>query len=677
MPWNPRRTLGPWGVTIPGAAAPDRATLPYSPGLDGVRGLAVAAVVVFHAAPTGWLPGGFLGVSLFFTLSGYLIASLVLAEVAATGALDLGRFWARRVRRLIPALVLLVVGVVVLSRFIELPARTRLELIGGLTYSSNWIQLASGSSYAELFARPSALTHLWSLAIEEQFYVVFPLVAWAVARRRPHGLGVALAVAGSVTVVGGVAVARIVDDASWTYYATFTRAPEIALGVLLAVFVRAAARPCPRWLTGVGLVALAASMWAWRVAAVTDPWLGSGGLAVFAVVSAALVAAAGRPGPLARALGVASLRQLGRISYGLYLYHWPVVVLLSRPRVDLDPVPLFAARVVLSLALAVASFLLVEQPIRTGWLAPGTPWAHRTTWTGSRLPVAAQLGTGLAVLAVAAAFVLVVMPPGSDAPEDATRPPAPALVPPGEGSADPAGGTGDGSPTTTSAEGAGDPTTVLLLGDSVPNWLVRDGAYGLDPEQVALIDGTSEGCDGAEGAPVGRAGTGVVVTVPPSCTGWRTQYPPFLSGTRPEIAVLMVGSGAVLDRQIDGTFRGPCSAEGEAWYRADVAERLRFLAERSERVVVVLPAWAEEWSGWVNPPDHHERTDCVRTILTEEAAQASTPDRPVSIVDLAEHLCPDGPGRCRPVRQRDGVHVDPSAAPDVLRWVLTEAIAQG
>ena len=181
-------------TTTPGGA-PDRATLPHAPGLDGLRGLAVAAVVVFHAAPVGWLPGGFLGVSLFFTLSGYLIASLVLTEVAAAGALDLGRFWARRVRRLIPALLLLVVGVVVLSQFVELAARTRRELIGGLTYSSNWIQLAEGTSYAELFAEPSVLTHLWSLAIEEQFYVVFPLLAWAVARRRPNRLGPALAVA--------------------------------------------------------------------------------------------------------------------------------------------------------------------------------------------------------------------------------------------------------------------------------------------------------------------------------------------------------------------------------------------------------------------------------------------------------------------------------------------------
>jgi peptidoglycan/LPS O-acetylase OafA/YrhL len=630
--------------------------LPYAPGLDGLRGLAVAAVVVFHAGPVGWLPGGFLGVSLFFTLSGYLIASLVLAEVAATGALDLGRFWVRRVRRLIPALVLLVVGVIVLSRVIELPARTRLELLGGLTYSSNWIQLAGGTSYAELFDEPSALTHLWSLAIEEQFYLVFPLVAWAVARRRPHRLAQALAAVSAFAVIGGVAAVRVVDDATWAYFATPARAPEIAIGVLLAVFVRASTRPSPPWLVGLGVAALAGSVGAWRLAAVTDPWVGGGGLAVFATVSAVLVAAAGRPGPLVRLLGVAPLRQLGRISYGLYLYHWPVVVLLSRPRVDLDPVPLFVARLALSLVLAVASFHLVEQPVRTGRFASGTRWARPRIGSGAGLTVARQLGMGLAVLVVAAALVVATVPGEPD--DDVARPPAPAVVPPG---------------ATSPPREAGGPTVVLLLGDSVPNFLVRDGAQALDPTEVALVDGTIEGCDGAEGAPVGRAGTGVVTMVPPTCTGWRTQYPPLLRGTPPEVSVLMVGSGAVLDRQLDGEFRGPCSPEGGEWYRADVAERLRFLARGSDRVALVLPAWAEEWSGWVNPADHHERTDCVRAILTEEAVRASTPSRPVAVVDLGDHLCPDGPGRCRPVRQRDGVHIDPSAAPDVLGWVLAEA----
>ena len=156
---------------------PRDAKIPYSAGIDGLRGLAVLAVLVFHAGPTGWLPGGFLGVSLFFTLSGYLITSLVLAEVEGTGHLSLARFWARRVRRLVPALLLMVLGVVVLARTIELPRSTRGELLGGLAYVANWRFLAAGTSYGATYADQSPLLHFWSLAIEEQFYLVFPLLA--------------------------------------------------------------------------------------------------------------------------------------------------------------------------------------------------------------------------------------------------------------------------------------------------------------------------------------------------------------------------------------------------------------------------------------------------------------------------------------------------------------------
>ena len=190
---EPGETADGAGVT---AAAPAGRVghLHHQPALDGVRGLAVLAVVVLHAGPASWLPGGFLGVSLFFTLSGYLIASLVIIEVEGSGGLALARFWARRVRRLLPALIVTVLGVVVLSRSIALPASTRAELLGGLGYVANWMQIAGGESYAALFESPSAATHLWSLAIEEQFYVVFPFLVWLVARRGPGGLRVAFVV---------------------------------------------------------------------------------------------------------------------------------------------------------------------------------------------------------------------------------------------------------------------------------------------------------------------------------------------------------------------------------------------------------------------------------------------------------------------------------------------------
>ena len=663
---EPGETADGAGVT---AAAPAGRVghLHHQPALDGVRGLAVLAVVVLHAGPASWLPGGFLGVSLFFTLSGYLIASLVIIEVEGSGGLALARFWARRVRRLLPALIVTVLGVVVLSRSIALPASTRAELLGGLGYVANWVQIAGGESYAALFESPSAATHLWSLAIEEQFYVVFPFLVWLVARRGPGGLRVAFVVGGLVVVVAGVATTAAVDDQVFAYYATVTRVPEIAVGVL-AAGIWPMGRAAAWWgeggrgsavATGAGVVALGITLVAWRTTDLTAGWVYGGGLALVAVVSVVLLVSVGAPGPLARVLGAPPLRGLGTVSYGLYLYHWPVVVLLAAPRVDLGPVALFGLRSAVALALAVGSYHLVEQPVRRARLGP-------------EAPPATVIGVGMLALA-ATALVVVVGVDGGDGGERAPARPAPAVVSPG------APGMASAPTTGTTGEPTGPAVpTVVLLGDSLPNWLVRDGGWALDPAEVVLIDGTTEGCDGAEGAPVGRAGTGVVVSVPEACTGWRTLYPPVLA-TRPvDTAVLVVGTGAVLDRRLDGSFVGPCEEVAKTWYGDDVRARLRYLDDHAERVVLVLPAWAEDWSGWVFPADHVARTDCVRATLQDAAADVvgdgAVDGAEVAVVDLADHLCPDGPGRCRPVRSVDGVHIDPDEAGGVLDWIVQAAL---
>ena len=638
------------------------ARIPYAPGLDGLRGLAVLAVLVFHAGPSTWMTGGFLGVSLFFTLSGYLIASLIIAEVTTTGSLSLARFWARRVRRLVPAVLLLAVGVIVLSHLIELPRSTRGELVGGLLYVANWVQLASGTSYAELFVAPSALTHLWSLAIEEQFYVVFPLLAWLVARRQPGRVGLRRAMGlGSVAViVVGLGVAWFADDQSFTYYSTITRAPEIGVGVILAVVTRTGDRQGAPWITAVGLGSLVVTVWAWRATTINTEWVARGGLTVFALASVGLVLAAVRSGPVSRMLGVRPLREVGKISYGLYLYHWPVVVVLSRPRVTWDPILLFTVRSVVSLALAVVSYRLIEGPIRHGAIK---------AFAASPAAIRAGLGS----LVVMAAVVLVTVPVPPTAEERAASRPAPALLDSGGGEPTSTVTTPPGATTTTAPPG---PPVVAVFGDSIPNWMIRDGAHALDPEVVGLVDGSGEGCDGAEGSPTGRAGSGVVVTVPPSCTGWSTQYPPVFEARTVDVAVLMIGSGAILDRELNGEFHGPCSDVAADWYRADVAARLDYLAERAARVVLVLPAWSEDWSRWVNPPDHRDRTDCVRETLRGAVDEhAATGTGTVEVLDLGEHLCPEGPGECRPVRESDGVHIDPEVAPEILQWVVDQAIS--
>ena len=572
-------------------------------------------------------------------------------------------------RRLVPALVLLVLGVVALSWFIDLPDSTRSELLGGVGYVANWVQIAGGESYAQLFESPSAATHLWSLAIEEQFYLVFPFLAWLVARSVPGGLRRAYVVGGTAVTVLGVLAASNADDRVVGYYATHIRAPEIAVGLVLAGLwpmshlpgLGGVAKPTaglPRGVADVvGAVAMVVTGVLWWTVDLSDDRIYSGGLVLVALVSAALLVGATAGGWVARLLAVPPLTALGRVSYGLYLFHWPVVVLLSAPRVSLEPVPLFALRVAVSSVLTLASYRLVEQPVRRGRVAPGATSG-------------AVIAAGMAALALTALVVWVAVP----SPDDTRAPdrPAPAVVP-GTG---PELSGGSGGPDPDGSDPAPVVPVVAVFGDSLPNWLLRDAGWTLDPAEVLVVDGTSEGCDGAEGAPVGRAGAGVVVTLPDTCTGWRTQYPPVVEGRHVDVAVLAIGTGAVLDRRLDGEFVGPCSDVARDWYRSDVVERLGYLTDRVGQIVLVLPAWSEDWSGWVNPPDHRERTDCVRATLEAAAGEADVSPG-VVVVDLGAHLCPTGPQGCDPVRETDGVHIDPDQAPAVLGWLLESALASG
>jgi peptidoglycan/LPS O-acetylase OafA/YrhL len=635
--------------------------IPYAPGLDGLRGLAVLAVLVFHAAPATWLPGGFLGVSLFFTLSGYLITSLVLTEVRRDRAVDLASFWARRMRRLVPALVLTTVGVLLLAELVDLGTPIRSDQVGGLTYTANWVQIWQGQGYADLFLAPSPLDHLWSLAIEEQFYLVLPLVALGLTTLGPWMVRTRLAVIAGLTIVVGSVATIITTDPTIGYYSTLDRSPEIAIGVLLACVARASTAPARRPLAIAGFVALALAAWACATVQVADELVTSGGLLLFALLSATMVLAASRPGTFSAVLSIGPLRRLGLISYGLYLYHWPVVVLVDERRTGLDPVELFATRMVISLALALLSYVLVEQPIRHA--RPQVP--------SGRVVVA-----GLLSLAACLVLVLIVLPPDRD-PTPASEP-APAVVELAEArqpdpEPDPIGAGGSAEAPALPdqvASTAAAPPVVTVLGDSVPAWLIRDGASILDPDDLGLLDATLAACDGADGTPEARSSTGALVPVPDGCTGWKQQYPPYFEQGTTDIAVLMLGGHAGLDRQIEGEFRSPCDPVSAAWYQRDIEGRLAFLCPRADTVVVVLPAWPDDRSAWIYPDDAGARMECVRDTL-----RAATAGAEVSIVDFADYVCPGGSSGCRSIRERDGMHIDPDAAPDALRWLIGQTLA--
>jgi peptidoglycan/LPS O-acetylase OafA/YrhL len=344
----------------------------YRPGLDGLRAIAVCAVFLYHSR-IDWLPGGFLGVDLFFVLSGYLITSLLLVEWEARNRIDLRRFWLRRARRLLPALVVVVLLSLALAAIFARQdlGHTRSDVLGSLFYFANWHEIVANRSYFNLMGNPSLLQHTWSLAVEEQFYIVWPLILVPclvlVGRKRMP-----------MIVIAGIAASAALmwilynpnGDPSRVYYGTDTRAFLLLMGILVALvwpWIMRMRRAVPL-LELFGIAALVGTVLLFRQMQDFNPTLYRGGDLAAAFCFAVLVAAVAHPQTgIGEALGVTPLRWVGERSYGIYLWHWPIIVLIAgvnaRPSVGI-----VVAEAVLVLVVAALSYRFVEQPIRTGSL---------------------------------------------------------------------------------------------------------------------------------------------------------------------------------------------------------------------------------------------------------------------------------------------------------------------
>jgi len=356
-----------------------RASLAHHRGLDGLRGIAVILVIIFHSG-LNWLPGGFLGVSVFFTLSGFLITSLLINECENTGRINLKAFWGRRLRRLAPASLVVIAGVVGFASWLSTSieaSRIKGDAISAALYFSNWRFIYSGHSYGELFASPSPLQHLWSLSIEEQLYVIVPVVIaglFAIGlRRRAIGIVMLVAVAGSTIAT------MFTNSHELIYYGTHNRASELLLGSGLACLFgrrieRVAVRKSKPWSSMyivplVGVIVLA------RFSSVDSPWVYSGALTLFAGLSVICLIAAVQAGPVRSFLSTPPLVRVGEVSYGLYLIHWPVIVWLDSDRIDLQPTALFGVQVVATVVLTLMSYWLIEQPVRRRKVLLSARWA--------------------------------------------------------------------------------------------------------------------------------------------------------------------------------------------------------------------------------------------------------------------------------------------------------------
>ncbi|MCO1600179.1 acyltransferase family protein [Desulfosporosinus nitroreducens] len=349
----------------------------YMPGLDGLRALAVFAVIAYHLNLT-WVPGGLLGVSLFFVLSGYLITNILLKQWEQSGAIDLKDFWLRRARRLLPALFVMLAGVMswVMLCAPERMAALKQEALAAVFYTSNWYLIFHQVSYFESFGPPSPLGHLWSLAVEEQFYLFWPLLlglGLRCLRQRKWIIGGTMAVA--LTSAAAMALIYIPgQDPSRVYYGTDTRAFALLVGALLAMVwpsrkmnpdLSSKKRLALDVAGGLGLLVVLLMI------GKTNQYqtsLYQGGLLLYSVAAACLVAVLAHPASyLGRLFGWGPLRWLGDCSYGIYLWHYPVII-LTNPVVSTEGLNLSRTllQIAVSIILAALSRYLIEEPIRYG-----------------------------------------------------------------------------------------------------------------------------------------------------------------------------------------------------------------------------------------------------------------------------------------------------------------------
>jgi peptidoglycan/LPS O-acetylase OafA/YrhL len=361
-------------------------------GLDGIRALAVLSVLCYHL-DFSWARGGFLGVDIFFVLSGFLITTLLLEERDETDRINLLEFWRRRARRLLPALFVMVSVVVlaplVVSRVFGSNALGAVDLgqlrglgLASFFYYANWFAITSGPGYFAQFSSQSPLLHTWSLAIEEQFYLVWPLVTFLLVRRsvnlsRRVGIGVSIGIAAvSSALMALLYQAHSPSSLNFVYNASFTRLFDLAIGAALAWWVvqRPANASSLKWLNPLSVAALLGLLAAFYFAGsrssqpgntVPTNFMFEGGFLLCAVAAACVIGSVRVESSwLARTFSLRPLRSIGQVSYGIYLWHWPVIIYVTAATVHLGGKKLLLLRLVLIVVATVLSYFLIEKPIR-------------------------------------------------------------------------------------------------------------------------------------------------------------------------------------------------------------------------------------------------------------------------------------------------------------------------
>ena len=673
-------------------SAASHTRLAYLPALDGVRACAVVAVMLFH----GGIPhmdGGFMGVDAFFVLSGFLITSLLIGEWRQTLSIKLGAFWSRRARRLLPALLLMLLFVAFFASVI-VPKGTygalRLDALATLLYVSNWHFILVNSNYFNETAASSPLLHTWSLAVEEQFYVIWPLVVLAVMQftrslRALFGLCCAASIASAIWMYvlydGGLNTNR-------AYLGTDTRSQCLFIGCALAVGLVLLSHRAheegrlakgelwrPEGRTGRALCAVlgligaagAIALWVLTTSASSFPYSGGFFLIGLAVACVILSAVAAPRSLVPRVLSFTPVRYVGRISYGLYIWHWPIFIWLDHARTGLYGYQLFALRVLVTFAVSVVSFHLVERPIRMGTFV--------SQW---RAWLVVPAGIGAVLVAVIAATTGTTAVASTALPGDV-------------------GTTGSSTTTTATVQspGAAQPVRVLLFGDSVALTL----GFGLEAplEQqrygYVLSDKGILSCGVVFGPEVEFMG--VQDATPPACNGtpyspsepaaqqpWPNQWLNAINTVKPNVAVLLAGRWEVLDREYQGSWTNILHPAYAAYVKSQLEQASKLVTGAGVHMVFLTAPCTDEGEqpdGAPWPEDNPARLAVYNKLVREVAAAHPTTD---SVVDLFGAACPGGnyAGTIDGVVVRtpsDGVHFTVAGGRYLVPKIMPAIVAAG
>ena len=613
-----------------------------------MRAVAVALVLADHGGIPG-MGGGFLGVDVFFVLSGFLITSLLLDELGRTGRIDLGDFWIRRARRLLPALVLMVLTVAVGRQFFppEAVARLRDDAVAAFFWVANWTFVADKTDYFSQGAPPSPLQHAWSLGVEEQYYIVWPLLLVAVAvllaarARRRQGLATVGGVRFTVFLLAvfgalGSAAAAILLASNATrdrvYFGTDTRAQALLVGAAASALL---VRDWSALNRGWSLIRTRWGKWTARVLPVIGLALlgaaahyatGSArefheGLLIAVAIAAMLViapVALDQRGPVAAVLAWRPLAWLGAISYGVYLWHWPIFLVLNGERTGWSGLSLFGVRCAATLAVAGVSWWVIERPVRK--------------WRPVLVPLLPLAGATAATAAAVTLLVVPVSPRPGVGPMSGSLPPgvSPVAV------VSPSPPKGPIPARTVAQRDPRRPFTVSVFGDSI-GWTLMHflpSTPGFD-----FVDHTVIGCSLVRGGPYSYLGQ--TLDQKSECESWPSRWRSEIAADRPDAILLIVGRWETVDRVNEGRWTHIGDPAFDAYLTGELGRAVDILSAGGAPLTVANLPYSrrgERPDGSLWPEDQPERVKEWNTLLSRTIGQRAG----VRILDLNKKLCPEG-----------------------------------